>query len=223
MTKVTYGAMENWEDIEASSGGGADFMTLKEGDNVVRIFTAPHQYVVHWVKDQTGQNKRVKCALEDCPLCKNGEKQSTRWYIGVIDRADGNTKILEISTQIMSGLKAYATNPQWGPPKGYDIVIKRGPKGSNPLYHVMANPKTKVEKEEKEKAKKFLENTDLAKMCIPATLEEISEKMGWSAPAQQTFNAPSPQPAASKKPEPTTEVSDEDFSFDDEDDGDFEI
>jgi hypothetical protein len=61
----------------------------------------------------------------------------------------------------------------------YDITIKRGPKGSNPLYGVLGTPnKRNLNTEEKQAVKAFLERVDIKKFTQPLTPEEVREKIG---------------------------------------------
>lgn len=178
MADVKYGQV-NWDESNASSGN--DFMNLEQGDNTVRIFTNPYQFIVHWVKDSSGVNRKIKCAIENCPLCKKGVKSQYRWFLGVIDRKDGQAKILEISSQILIAVKNLISNKKWGDVKMYDLEIKRNPPKSNPLYAVSPDPdKRALNTEEKTLAKAFLERVDISKFTQPSSPEEIAEKLGTS-------------------------------------------
>ena len=218
MSEMKFGEVGSWDDVEV--GGGSDFMQLKEGQNRVRVISKPYQFTVHWATDVTGSNRKVKCALQDCPLCKQGVKAQTRWYIGVIDRVDNKAKILEISAQIMKGLKNTAGDPDWGDPRKYDVNIQRGPKGAQPLYTVLPKPKVQVSDEDKVAIASFQDNTDLSKLCIPSTPGEVMKTLGGGVQAENPQQQPQQQ--ASFVSESTSEdessapvVSDDDFSFDD--------
>ena len=214
MPEVKYGELASWDDADISDGN--DFMNLAEGDNKVRVFTNPYQFVVHWVKDVTGANRKVKCAINGCPLCKKGLKTQYRWYVGVIHRKTGQAKILEISSQIYKGIKDHISDPEWGDVKKYDINIKRGAKGSQPLYRVLGSPnKSKLTSDEQELVMNFLGRVNLSKLIQPSTPEEVSQKMG----------ATSDEPPRVVVGTQTVEVSgagvkptidDEEFSFGDE-------
>src|SRR5574342_642071 len=103
MSQIKYGELSSWDEAEVSTPN--DFLNLKEGDNVVRVFTNPYQFVVAWVKDSSGASRKIRSALNNCPLVKMGHKLQTRWYVGVLDRASGQPKILEVSTQIFTAIK----------------------------------------------------------------------------------------------------------------------
>jgi len=171
-----YGELESWDDVDVKSG--SDYMKLEQGSNVVRIVTQPYQFSVCWVKDPQDVSRKVRSALvPSCPLVKRGEKLQKRWYVGVIERRSGTPKVLEVSSQIMAGLKDLANDSDWGNPKGYDVDIKRGNPGSQPLYRVIAKPKKPLTDAEVALVKAFIENTDFAKMTKPPTPEEVAERL----------------------------------------------
>jgi len=176
MPEYKYGELSDWNDADVK--GGNDFMRLQEGDNRVRVFTKPYQFYVCWVKDTTGANRKVKSAVKNCPLVKRGEKIQARWLLGVLDRrAGGKAKILEISSQIMTGIRTLVNDPDWGNPTGYDINIERGAPGKNPLYHVISKPHQPLSDEDKAAIEQFLKNTDLVTMTAPPTPEEVGERL----------------------------------------------
>lgn len=171
-----YGELQDWNDAEVKTG--SDFMKLVEGDNVVRIITKPYQFTVAWITDPSGVPRKVRSALgKNCPLVKLGEKLQNRWYVGVIDRRDKKTKILELSSQITSAIKRLALDDDWGDPRNYDVNISRGAPNSQPLYTVFAKPKKPLTDDENAAVAKFLENTDLKKMTAPPTPEEVAERL----------------------------------------------
>ena len=167
----------NWGDTKTS--GGNDFINLVEGKNRFRIITKPYQFIVHWTKDPSGANRKLRCATKDCAVCRDLDvKAQYRWYVGVIARgAEEKCGILEISSQVMTAVKSYATGEDWGDPTGYDIVVKRAPKGTNPLYTVEPIPHKKLTKDEQKMIADFNENVDLEKMVTPPTPEALIEKL----------------------------------------------
>ena len=205
MAEVTYGQLSSWDDGNASDGN--DFLKLEQGSNKMRIFTNPYQFIVHWFQDSSGANRKIKCAVENCPLCKKGIKTQYRWYLGVLDRKSGTAKLLEVSSQIYIGIKNYVNNPDWGDVKMYDIDIKRGAPNTNPLYTVMPNPnKRKLNSEEQSIVDSFLERVDISKFTQPPTPEDVVEKLGGSVPkaASKTDSGSKPH------------VNTDDFNFGDE-------
>jgi hypothetical protein len=166
----------NWGDVKTS--GGNDFINLVQGSNKFRVVTKPYQFVVHWTKDPSGANKKLRCTTKNCPVCQHLDvKAQYRWYVGVISRQENKCGILEISSQIMTGIKSLVEDDDWGDPSSYDIDVTRGPKGSQPLYNVNPKPHKKLTKSEETMVANFLENLNLAKMVVPPTPEALTEKL----------------------------------------------
>lgn len=180
-TKII-GELEDWGDADL---GNNDFMKLEEGSNVVRIFTKPYQFYTVWTTDATGKQRKIRSAVENCPLVQRGEKPSARWYVGVLNRKNGRPSILEIGPQIYKQVLGLRKKANWGDPRAYDIDIERQPKGSQPLYVVAPEPKQPLTADEKGAIKEFLGRVDLAKMTEAPSPEEVLEQLGISEPASQ--------------------------------------
>jgi len=212
MPEVKYGELSNWDDAEISTTN--DFMNLAEGNNKVRIFTKPFQFIVHWYKDVSGANRKIKCAVNNCPLCKKGVKVQVRWYIGVIDRSCAQAKILEISSQIFKGIREYNNDPDWGDVTKYDITIKRGAKGSQPLYSVIGTPNKKnLNPDERSLVETFLKRVNISKYTQPPTPEEIEEKLGGEYTTTSSTGGKNPDMSF---PDTKPTISEDDFNFGDE-------
>lgn len=211
MAEVKYGKLKSWDD---GSVGGNDFVNLVQGSNKVRVFTNPYQFVVHWVNDSSGANRKIKCAIENCPLCKQGVKAQYRWYLGIIDRKTQNAGILEISTQVYLGIKNLVSNPDWGDVRRYDVDIKRGAPKTNPLYTVMPSPKTLLTDDEKACISEFLERVDIAKFTQPMTPEEIAEKLGTVIDEAAPKYAIGTETVTNTSGKPN--ISEDDFNFEDD-------
>ena len=208
-TKVV-GKLENWADADL---GGNDFMQLEEGNNPIRMITSPYQFYIHWSKDATGANRKVRCALDGCPLCHDGERAAARWYIGVINRKTNKPAIMEIGPQIFKQMLGLAKKEKWGDPRKYDVDIERQPKGSQPLYIVSPEPKEALSDEDKGMAKEFLAKIDLSKMSAAPTVDEVREKMGLAHKQSESAVSNDFDDAA---PVASTEETsdDDDFDFD---------
>lgn len=165
----------DWNDADL---GGNDFMNLDEGPNPVRLITSPHQFYIHWTKDVTGATRKVRCALDGCPLCRNGDKSIARWYFNVINRKTGNCAVLEVGPQIFKQILGLAKKDKWGDPRRYDVDIMRQPKNSQPLYVVSPEPHSPLTDDEKSMVKEFNARIDLVKMTAAPTPGEVREKIG---------------------------------------------
>lgn len=213
MSDYQYGQVE-WGD--AKTGGNSEFMKLEQGHNVVRVFTLPYQFQVCWLKDASGANRKLRPALKDCPLAMRGEKIQTRWYVGAVNRKTNRAEILEIGQQILNQIKALADDPDWGKPINYDIDIVRGPKDSQPLYNVVSKPPKPLSEEDQALIKAFLETTDLEKMTVPPTAEEVAARLaeieGRPAPSGGSNGASAP--AGQQKQAAGAPIDDSTFNFD---------
>jgi len=202
----------DWDDNVSTS----DFLKLEQGDNQVRLFTKPFRFEVHWIKDGSGVNRKLKCALENCPLCKKGIRAQPRWLVGVIDRRSGKPKLLEITHQIFLGIRSYNGNSKWGDVNNYDVVIQRGPKGTQPLYSVLGIPeKGMLTPEEKVQVEGFLTRVDITKFIQPAKQEDLAEQLGTSFSGVQyaVGNKVVSNPGGGAKPQ----ISESDFNFGEDD------
>jgi len=216
MVEYKYGELADWND--ADTAGRSEFARLTQGDNVVRIFSRPFQFQVVWLKDASGANRKLRPALENCPLVKRGEKVQTRWLLGVINRKTSATEILEIGSQIYNGIKNHINDAAWGDPRNYDLNIKRGKPSDNPLYTVVARPPTPLTDEDKAIVAEFEKTTDLKKLCQPPTAEEVHARLneidGVSTPSDG--NGTSSQSSGSgDSGQQKTQIDSNTFNFDD--------
>lgn len=205
MVEFKYGELSDWNEAKTSSM--SDYMRLAQGDNRVRIITAPYQFYVAWIKDASGASRKLNSALKDCPLVKRGEKIQTRWLVGVINRQTKSAEILEIGSQIMNGIKQYSNEPGYGNPSGYDINIKRGKPGENPLYYIMASPLSPLSDEDKVLVNDFVESTDLTKLTTPPTPEEVAQKLA-------EIDGVAPTSNGGANTESTPAINENTFNFD---------
>jgi hypothetical protein len=183
-----------WEDVELSNGKGGKggvkkdlFLRLDKSEpNTIRILTKPHQYTVHnaWKvsEDEKGFGHRVPCAKlsgEVCPLCEDGVKVQTRWYVGVIDRKTQSFKILDISSMIFQGIKALNKHKSWGNPEGYDLDITINKDGGATGYYVVTpNPKAPLSNSDLVIKQKVDEEyaLELVSRCKPPTREAVVKR-----------------------------------------------
>ncbi len=187
MSQIQMGEI-NWNDGDVNEGGTgkSDFMRLEANSKSrVRIMGNPVQYYVHWLDLPDGKKKKINCPVSDLALVKKltdaGFKKQARWMIKVLDRTDGQFKILEIGSQIYSAVKNLVQDSDWGPITGYDVSIDRGSPGSQPLYRVTPRPKSALEAEYKSAFLAFNERVDLNKFIQPADPAEVRKEMGWDS------------------------------------------
>jgi hypothetical protein len=171
-------------------------MQLEQGDNKGRILSNPQQFAVHWVVDETGKKRKVNCATTGCPVCLRGQdtdKAQARWLIKFYNRKENRVQLLEITSQVVNGVKDLVNDPEWGHVTDYDVNVKRGTPGSQPLYKVVPGRRAPLTTEEKQALVEFDSRvTSFDKFITPPTPAAVAEKLGWSsgssAPAKTTSN-----------------------------------
>lgn len=184
----------NWDDAAGATGSTSPripFLIMKDpGDYQVRVVSKPFVYYHHWINDITGAQKKVNCTADiaTCPICKAGTKESKakpHWLFKVISRLESDKQgkvvvnVLDCGSQILTAIADYNKDPNWGSIIQYDITIKRGQKGKNPLYTVHPLPKVPLTAEEKEAIKATIAEEsetyiDLQKIGQPWSAERIN-------------------------------------------------
>lgn len=136
---------------------GSDWLNLKQGSNKVRIVSDFVDFGVHSIKEG-GKYKSVICIGKEnnCPYCQQNIPVRVQFLGWVIDRTDGEVKLLKIGWTIFDKLTKLAQSPDYHfddlPP--YDIDIVRTGEGLDTEYTVIpARQDTILTPEEIEKIK----------------------------------------------------------------------
>lgn len=158
------------------------FLRLKNGDNEVRLVTAPFQYVTHKYKKEgdPGFGQKIGCSAihGSCVLCDMPEnKAKQRWFYGVIDRSTGTYKVLDVSFAVFSKIRDLARMPKWGDPTKYDIniLVKQGA-APNDYYNVQPIPKEPLSAADQQ-LKDNADLDDLKRRCTPLTVEQVQRRL----------------------------------------------
>lgn len=141
---------EDWflpEDYQEPEG---NYMKLKEGENVFRVLSSAVVGFEYW----TAENKPVRSKIlwETTPKdirVEKGKPASIKhfWVFVVWSYRAKKVQILELTQKsIMSAMKAYISNKQWGDPKNYDFTITKTGSGLDTEYVTMANPPSETPK-----------------------------------------------------------------------------
>jgi len=149
--KVSWGSPSSSSDRTETKR--LPFLEMKEHNKSWKIRVVsddPMRYWCHWTVNKEGRKVKVNCTLNrDCPVVDEktkapcgGQAAQARYYIKVIDREDGKLKVLDAGIQIVKAIGELHRNEDWGHSKQYDITIKKGPKGANPLYSIAPSPKS---------------------------------------------------------------------------------
>jgi len=161
-------------------GVGKDWMTLKEGDNKIRIISEFEDYGVHF---NPKEKKSVVCLGKDkCPLCQQGYKPKVQFLGWVIDRSDNKVKLLRIGYKIFQQIGELAKSEEYGfdTIPDYDITIRKSGQGLETVYTVLpARQNTELTIEEKKmisnKIKPVKEIIEKMKAKVDTTSDDISD------------------------------------------------
>nr|BDD46199.1 hypothetical protein 33 [bacterium] len=182
MSKIVFGEVD-WNSTAGESGGGkTQFMRLEQGRNVVRVMGNPLQFFINWVETSEGKRK-VNSPVSSPELLQRlddaGFKRKPRWIIKVLDRNDGQFKLLEIGPQIYNGIRQLVNDPDWGKVTSYDLVITRGKPGQQPLYSVSPRPKSGLDESLKDAFMAFNDGLNLDRLIQPSDPKYVLELLGW--------------------------------------------
>ncbi len=137
--------MGKWNDVEASSAGS--FVKLKTGENVVRLMSEPEVFWKSW--DQETKTGKTYKTEKDAKGDKKAKKKFGAW---VIDRTDGEIRILEMGATIVGKIKALSLSKHYAfdTLPGYDIIINKTGSDLLTKYDVVPAPPSPVTDEENE-------------------------------------------------------------------------
>jgi hypothetical protein len=191
----------------------------------------PLRYWCHFTTDKTGKSVKVNCTLsDDCPVMIEktktpcgGLQAEARYYIKLLDRADGKIKVLDVGKQVVNAIGELISNPEYGHCRNYDITINKGKEKDNPLYKVVpARSNAPLTAEEAQ----LVANTedpdhedfmDLEARIQPLTIETVRKILGL---AEATASSPKKEGKIIAAPAKTSSKNSKDEEFDDIDWGD---
>ena len=194
MTTHSYG-LSTWDETVSNTGNTnrsssndqerIPFVRLQEGNNILRIITAPYKYNMVRFKaseDERGFGKRVNCSwpVEECPTAKAGFKPKSRWLVGVIDRSDNAVKVFDMSVLVYQQLQGIKEDIEYGNPDQFDINIRMNSKaGPTGYYTVLPRGKSALSEADvalKEASAESLEST-LVRLSTPPKAETVLKRM----------------------------------------------
>ena len=154
-------SFKDYKEVGQKYGIGGDWMDLKEGDNKIRIVSEFKDYGSHFMGK--GIPSLVCIGKEDCQACKKEDNPKVQFLGWVLDRADGEVKLLRAGYQIFSLLGQLAESEEYGfdvIPK-YDITINKTGEGLQTKYNVLPGREEKdLTNEESEKVMEKIKDPD---------------------------------------------------------------
>lgn len=149
-------------------------LALNVGDTRIRLLGNLMPRYVYWVTTKEGRKMPIECLQFDReteqfdnnapdPVKEideevYNEKASFAYVCNVLDRSDGEVKLMDLRATIYQQIVDYAVNPDYGNPadetSGYDLTIKKektGPLPQNVKYSIIpARNNSPITDEEKE-------------------------------------------------------------------------
>lgn len=130
------------------AAGGKYLNKFLDGDNRFRILGEAIRGNELWIGGKPYRKPEGEVfSREDLeradPSKRDTEPQRPKyfWMCPVIDMADQQVKILEITQRsVQEGIMALIENGDWGDPTKYDIIVKRSGKDMDTSYQVIPNP-----------------------------------------------------------------------------------
>lgn len=119
-------------------GQGGDWLTLKEGENKIRVISEFEVFGNHF---NQATKRGIICIGKDkgCEGCASGIKLNVRALGWVIDRADGKVKLFRMPYSIFKaiGELQMTTEYQFDILPEYDMTIKKAGEGLETKYTVI--------------------------------------------------------------------------------------
>jgi predicted lipoprotein with Yx(FWY)xxD motif len=196
-----------------------DFLNMKDdGKYLLRIVQdGPCIFAIHWANDVQGKARRVNCALNDCPLCAEGNKAQPKYLIAAINRERGRVQLVEFGKQVYNQIVNLRKDKDWGDPRQYDIKIdKDRSRGISNTYIVTGVPRNMgpMNQEEMLMVKDFLSRVSAEKFAQPSKVEEILRKLGRSDGGSADSSAAFRSTGASAAGRAAANIAeDDDFDF----------
>lgn len=128
------------KDYQEPKTGSAQYMKLQDGDNKIRILSAP---ILGW-EDWNAEKKPVRCPLTpEMPQPLNPlQDPKVFWAMVVWDYKDSAIKILSLTqASVRRQLEALYIDEDWGSPFEYDIKINKMGKEKETKYNVTPLPR----------------------------------------------------------------------------------
>lgn len=143
-------AMANFlpTDYKAPTAGGG-YMKIQEGENRIRILSAP---VVGW-EDWTQNKKPVRFRLNEKPKAPIDPEKAIKhfWALIVWNYTEARIQILQITqSTVRNPIENLAKDADWGAPYFYDLKIIKTKVADKTSYSVIALPHKPVAEHIKE-------------------------------------------------------------------------
>jgi hypothetical protein len=191
----------SWQDIggSRSSDSKVNNLRLQNGQNVVRFIGDPKEFFKHFVNNRSA----VTGDPENCRIkVKHGIEPARRFAVNVIDRSDGQLKLLECPITVLKPVVVWRDYSKKDPGgrDAVDFIINVSGSGKNKKYQTTAGNPSSLSESELEMIKKSGGTStgyDLERLYKPTPQDEIEERLGFTSGSKkvETVNA---SPASNK-------------------------
>jgi len=137
----------NYTVPETKSEGGGLYMKLEQGENKIRILTAPLTGWQYWTNDDKSIRLRKQPNFRPYNMrgqnkWGNPEKVKHFWCLVVWDYATESIRLLEITqATIQEGIATLNADEDWGDPREYNLkIVKTGEKMETEYRVIPARP-----------------------------------------------------------------------------------
>jgi len=192
------------------------FVTLENGANTVRMISDVYKYFIHKVKfkgDSAKWGRTIKCAVDNCPLCKENNEAKAKYIAGVL--VGNEVKFLDMGPGLYNEISGLANNmPGYEEPKDYNINIVRNPKGgATGFYKAYPADKTTLTAEQIAAIETDFDEEELEKFIQPPEPEEVNKSIERIAAWISKSKEPESSDDGDNAPTKESTVSDGDYDF----------
>jgi len=211
MTK-NYGKV-GWKD---NSNKTNNFATLENGSNLVRFISDIYKYFVHKEKypgDSAKFGRPIKCAIDDCPLCKDGSEAKPKYIGGVL--INGQVKFLDMGPGLYNEISGLTYNMKgFEDPQDYYVNIVKNPKGgATGFYKAYPAEKTPLTAKQMAQIETEFNEEELEKFIQPPKPEDILKQIerikSWISKSNNQENSNDDRNVK----ESNVKVSEDDYDF----------
>ena len=143
-------------DSYEAPAGSNKYMKFKDGNNEFRVLGNSIVGMELWINKKPVRHLMsqpfTRDELEQADTNDDGSVRRPKhfWAFPVIDMVDSTVKVLEVTQKsVQDALRVYVEDSDWGDPKEYNVLVKRGGSGLETSYNVIAKPKKELSPDEK--------------------------------------------------------------------------
>lgn len=189
--------MFGFGDVDWNTGSSQFLKIASNSEVTIRVLSVPHAYGIHWIENAEGKKKKINTPKSDPKLVKRledaGFKLKRQYLVLVLDRTAGDPgvfKIYDMGPQVYNGIKMVQESNKKRKLKisDYDIEIRRGSPGQNPLYSAQKGDQGPLPTSLLEPFMEFQKEVDFEQMTRETPPSDVYAFMGWDT-ADSSFKS----------------------------------